>query len=171
MKKAKSVLVILLAMAMMMVDLQPLTVYATTDVANNANTEYTITYHLDGGTNALKNPDVYTAEDSITLMDATKEGYDFAGWFLDSDKTEQISVISYRTGDLSLYAKYTPKSYMATFDDNGATQSSRLAITLDDTFEKTYTVYRNNNQSFDPYDFWIHKQETVRMALLGGGLW
>ena len=80
-------------MAMMMVDLQPLTAYATTDVANNANTEYTITYHLDGGTNALKNPDVYTAEDSITLMDATKEGYDFAGWFLDSDKTEQISVI------------------------------------------------------------------------------
>ena len=34
----------------------PVNVYAaTTDV-------YTITYHLDGGTNALKNPSAYTAE-------------------------------------------------------------------------------------------------------------
>ena len=37
-----------------------------------AATTYTITYYLDGGTNALKNPDVYTVADNITLKDATK---------------------------------------------------------------------------------------------------
>lgn len=84
---------------------------------DNTNEVYSITYHLDGGTNALKNPDAYTAEDSITLMDATKTGYDFAGWFLDSKMTEQISVISNRIGKLNLYAKFTPKSYTATFQD------------------------------------------------------
>ena len=154
MKKVKSVLVILLAMAMMMADLQPLTAYATTDAADNTNIEYTITYHLDGGTNALKNPDVYTAEDSITLMDANKVGYDFAGWFLDSTKTEPISEIVNRAGDLELYAKYTPQKYESIFNFQGGTTSDRLTITLNDTLgtTKQYTV--NSGDTFNPYQKW-----------------
>ncbi len=108
---------------------------------------YTITYHLDGGTNALKNPDVYTAEDVITLADAEKTGYDFAGWFLDARKTEEITRISDMAEHLTLYAKFIPKTYSATFDDNGATQSSPLTLTLDTV--ETITV--NNGDVIDPY--------------------
>lgn len=94
--------------------------------ATASTTEYTITYQLDGGTNAAKNPEVYTSEDVITLKDATKEGYDFTGWFLDATKTEQISEISNRTGNLNLYAKFSPKSYTATFKD-GVTLTLKVA--------------------------------------------
>ncbi len=42
---------------------------------------YTITYVLDGGTNASTNPTTYTVEsDTITLLSPTREGYTFTGW-------------------------------------------------------------------------------------------
>ena len=90
----------------------------TVNAADSSTTEYTITYHLDGGTNAIKNPDVYTSEDAITLQDATKEGYTFEGWYLDAGKTYQITEISGKTGNIELYAKFFPNSYTATFKDN-----------------------------------------------------
>ena len=109
----------------------------------SAAAEYTITYHLDGGTNALKNPDVYTLEDTITLMDATKVGYDFVGWYSDAEKTEQINVISNRVGDLDLYAKFAPKTYMGIFNDSGATSSDPIRVTLTSSGQ-TKTVTLNN---------------------------
>ena len=129
-------------------------------IEGDASIEYTITYHLDGGTNALKNPDVYTFEDSISLKNPTKEGYAFAGWFLDPQKTMQISEISSRTGNLNLYAKFTPKNYTAIFDDNGATSSSALTITLKDSYSETTKIYSiNNGDAFDPYSKWIPQRD------------
>ncbi len=114
---------------------------------------YSITYHLDGGTNAMKNPDVYTSEDYITLMDATKTGYDFAGWFLDSDKTEQITEI-FGSGNVEVYAKFTPKSYSAIFDGNGADECGyKITLLNDKTGEERY-VYLNDDDSFSPHEYW-----------------
>ena len=48
---------------------------------------YTITYNLDGGTNASENPDVYTIENEVIFQDPVKEGYDFIGWYNSSDVT------------------------------------------------------------------------------------
>ncbi len=59
------------------------------DLIVNANTDvkvvrtpidYSITYELDGGTNAPENPDSYTVEDAIILMPPTQNGYTFVGW-------------------------------------------------------------------------------------------
>ena len=45
---------------------------------------YTITYELDGGTNAPENPAGYNVETgTITLKDPAKAGYTFAGWYKD----------------------------------------------------------------------------------------
>ena len=101
--------------------------------ASAASSEYTITYHLDGGTNALKNPDVYTSEDVISLQSATKNGYTFDGWFLDQGKTIQITEISNRTGSLNLYAKFTPKSFTVEYNDG-------LKLTLQITKSSTTTT-------------------------------
>ena len=47
---------------------------------------YTITYELNGGTNAEGNPDSYTSNDlPITLLEPTKSGSKFEGWYYNSD--------------------------------------------------------------------------------------
>ena len=67
---------------------------------------YTITYNLNGGTNASSNPTGYTVEtDTITLANATKNDYTFLGWYDENgDKVTQITKGT--TGNITLYAKW-----------------------------------------------------------------
>lgn len=149
MKKALSIVLTLV----LVFSIVPTGLFNVTASAENSGF-YTITYHLDGGTNALKNPDVYTEDDVITLMDATKVGYDFVGWFLDENMTEQIAEISNMTGNIELYAKFAAKSYIGVFDDNGATSSSLISVKLHNSFGQTKEVSLNNGDVFDPYSYW-----------------
>ena len=75
--------------------------------AKHVPIEYDITYNLDGGTNGA-NPATYTiATATITLLDATKDGYTFLGWFSDAEKTIKVTEIALgSTGDITLYAKW-----------------------------------------------------------------
>ncbi len=72
--------------------------------------EYTITYHLDGGTNGSGNPATYTIDTpDLTLAKPTWSGYTFEGWYKSSDfnASSRISVITKgSTGNLDLYAKW-----------------------------------------------------------------
>ena len=113
------------------------------DICGRVRGPHTITYHLDGGTNALKNPDVYTEEDTITLADASKVGYDFVGWFLDANKTEQITEICMR-GNVEIYAKFTPRSFSARFNDG-------VTLTLRAAGYEDYILYLNYGETIDPY--------------------
>lgn len=70
-----------------------------------------INYQLDGGTNSSENPDLLYPCDNLTLMAATKEGYNFKGWYLDSEFTEQVTLIEQgRTIDITLYALWEEQS-------------------------------------------------------------
>ena len=148
----KKVLSIVLTIALL-ISIVPTGLFSITASAETSGV-YTITYHLDGGTNALKNPDVYTEDDVITLMDATKAGYDFVGWFLDENMTEQITEISNTTGNIELYAKFAAKSYIGVFDDNGATSSSSICIKLNNSLGQVKEAFKNNGDVFDPYSYW-----------------
>ena len=67
---------------------------------------YSITYEADGGEHS--NPATYTEGTAVTLTDASKEGYTFDGWYLDSERTNKVTEISAtQTGDITLYAKFT----------------------------------------------------------------
>lgn len=70
--------------------------------------EYQITYYLNGGINAKKNPATYTITNkTITLATPTRKGYKFAGWYKDSKfKTSITKIESGSTGNLKLYAKW-----------------------------------------------------------------
>lgn len=149
MKKVLSILLV----TTLIISIIPTGLFSITASAETSEV-YTITYHLDGGANALKNPDVYTEDDVITLMDATKVGYDFVGWFLDENMTEQIAEISNMTGNIELYAKFAAKSYIGVFHDNGATSSSSICIKLYNSFGQTKEVSLNNGDVFDPYSYW-----------------
>lgn len=72
-------------------------------------TQSTVTYVLDGGSNNASNPDFYyEGKQAVTLSDASKEGYDFDGWYSDNAYTRRITELSSgQTGNVVLYAKFT----------------------------------------------------------------
>ena len=79
--------------------------------------EYTITYYnIDDSTNS--NPTNYNVEsETFTLVNPSKTGYTFAGWYSDAD----LSVVADTTvetnsiGNLAFYAKWTPTVYTVTY--------------------------------------------------------
>ena len=73
--------------------------------------QFNITYHLDGGSNAPSNPTTYTAGIAVSLSNPTKEGFEFQGWFADSDFKRPIAEISASsTGNLELWAKWSKRA-------------------------------------------------------------
>lgn len=81
---------------------------------------YTITYNLNNGVNSKNNPSSYTINDeNITLYNATKSGYEFKGWYLDSNFLYQISTIDTENAkNIEVYAKFET-SYNVSFNANG----------------------------------------------------
>lgn len=66
---------------------------------------FDITYNLDGGVNNVGNPATYTLADSpLALLDPTKAGYTFDGWFSDAEFTTPVTNLV--SGDAVLYAKW-----------------------------------------------------------------
>ena len=78
---------------------------------------YNITYNLDGG--QANNPDTYTSDHlSLTLNAPTKAGYEFVGWYLNSDLTTPFDANNLPYSDLTLYAKYQLQSPVITSKSN-----------------------------------------------------
>ena len=97
--------------------------------------EYTITYNLDGGTNAEGNPTKYDVEDDeIKLSVPTRKGYRFLGWYDNAEFTgSAVTVIpAGSTGDKTFWAKWELKHYTIT-------------LYIDDEkypmYPPTYTIY------------------------------
>ena len=68
---------------------------------------YPITYVLDGGVNDERNPDSYCLDGQTTLLPASRDGYVFVGWFLDSGHMRQVTRIPLEAeGPLVLYAAW-----------------------------------------------------------------
>lgn len=97
---------------------------------------YSITYHLDGGTNASSNPSTYTIESAFIFADATKTGYQFAGWFNDSgNKVTSIAIGT--NGALTLTAHWTANL-------------NKLSVTSEDTFKGTVAITSGSGYSDEP---------------------
>ena len=93
--------------------------------------EYSITYHLDGGTNNV-NPASYTKNDEFPLRAPSKEGQVFDGWFGNSEFSgEAVTKIAKgTTGKKEFWAKWVAESESAAYtvkhlqqnaDDDGYT--------------------------------------------------
>lgn len=80
---------------------------------------YTITYELNGGRNSSRNPETYEAGDSFLLQGASKSYNTFDGWYLESTFGTQVTQIKATdTGDIKLYAKWSPYTYTITYELN-----------------------------------------------------
>ncbi len=83
--------------------------YGKTSVIN-----YTISYTLNDGINHPDNPASYTAiGGNITLLNPTRDGYAFDGWFTKADFSGTPLSILYasRRANVSLYAKWSLATY------------------------------------------------------------
>ena len=92
--------------------ISPITVYAKFEPM-----EHIIKY-VGGGTHS--NPDALSLNVRHTLTDAKKSGYLFEGWFTDASyKTKATELYTKAPKITTLYAKWTPIEYHATFKNNG----------------------------------------------------
>lgn len=102
-----------------------------------SQTQFTIQYNLDGGTNSTANPAGYNSEAAtIVLAAPTKTGNTFAGWYTDSAFTKKITQIpTGSSSNFNLYAKWTKNSYTVTFSYNVGTGSTATKMV---TYSEAY---------------------------------
>lgn len=68
---------------------------------------YSITYVLNGGTQAANQPTYYAAGDSVTLLNPTKSRASFIGWYEEDDFSgTALTNLNGKTGNLTLYANF-----------------------------------------------------------------
>lgn len=71
---------------------------------------YTINYDTKGGINDSSNPTSYTIGSNINFKAPTRDGYEFKGWYLDSQyNTLKNSINTSDTGNIIVYAKWEEK--------------------------------------------------------------
>ena len=101
--------------------------------------KYSISYKYNGGTKIGEkdNPTSYTVNSEITLAAPGRTGYTFEGWYTDKNYKNRIRKISGRAGNLTLYAKWSPKRYQITFQENGGSKiNKKLSVAYDSVFGK-----------------------------------
>ena len=109
----------------------------TTLYAQWTEIQYDITYHLDGGSYGSGAVYSYTIEDTpVALIQPTKRGYDFEGWFSDSAFENEVTEIpAGSTGAREFWAKWSPTEYTITYNlDNGTNNANNPTMyTIVDT--------------------------------------
>lgn len=116
-------------------------------VAEFEKEDYNISYiNMEGVTNP--NPTTYQySEDDITLLEPSKEGYNFLGWYSDSAFTNKVTSIPKKsTGDKTYYAKWEMKSVEPTVPTYILTIPDRInATSLTGTFKIIASEVKNLN--------------------------
>ncbi len=119
---------------------------------------FTVEFNLDGGampentekdtglTDIADQPgsgDLYTYTFGATykLPTPTRAGYAFAGWFTDAAlKSKLANIAKNKSGDIVLYAKWTPYKYTVAFKGNGASSGKTANKSLNCGTPGTLTV-------------------------------
>ncbi len=122
MKKLKTLLVVLLAF------------FTLGAFACSEDESYSVKF-MDGTTTVSE----VSKDKGVTLQPGdlpdgpAKIGYDFDGWYLDGDFSTEFTE-SVLSGDLTLYAKYTAKTYAIMFNVDGGNEISALSVTYNGAY-------------------------------------
>ncbi len=97
---------------------------------------FTVSFETDGGS-AVADIDVEDGETLTLPADPTKEGFDFAGWFTDSDLENEFDEETPITADITLYAKWTEavelEEFTVSFETNGGSEIADIQVEDGDT--------------------------------------
>ena len=119
--------------------------------------DYWIDYHdLYDATFESENPTHYTVySEDITLVNPTREGYDFLGWTgTDLDGvTTTVTIASGSTGDRLYTAHWEPHTYTVHFDANGGDGSMNdMDFTYDVSQTLTANVFTRTGYTFSGWN-------------------
>lgn len=112
--------------------------------------DYKLTYVVNGGTLPADFKKTYTVAEVVTLPAAKREHYDFVGWFTANEGGTKYmeNVFYYETGDKTLYARWTPRTYHLSYVTNGGSEiKGSFPFTYGQPIEIDKRTYRTN------YDF------------------
>ncbi|MCR5684337.1 MAG: InlB B-repeat-containing protein, partial [Lachnospiraceae bacterium] len=102
---------------------------------------YSITYKRIGGIEQTALPETYYAETETVIPEVSKTGYEFNGWSTDeagAQKSTNYKITASQTGDITLYANFTAKTYSVTYEKISETEASALPKAY--TYEKEQII-------------------------------
>ena len=112
---------------------------------------YTITYHMNGGSNNISNPAGYDVTDAtITLANPERDGYTFLGWFSESTFQNRVtSIPTGSTGNKAFYASWSANTNTINFNANGGSgnMSAQQAKT-DEVINLTQNAFTRDGYTF-----------------------
>ena len=124
----------------------PITIKATAAVtvtANFAGDQYTISYKDQGnvsysGSNLASLPGTHTYGTATALVNGSKIGYDFVGWYTDASCTSSAGSsigATAKTDNFTLYAKWSAKNYTTAnnLKEADGTNNGQYNVTYDNT--------------------------------------
>ena len=128
------------------------------------NTEYTVHYDSNDGTeNVSYDSDLYQTGDSVTVKNNmfARTGYEFVGWNTKADGTgtdyASGNTFNIESANVTLYAKWTPKTYTVTFKTenggkiNGSASDVTHSVAYDSDFPETPGVTADTHYEFDKW--------------------
>lgn len=93
---------------------------------------FNVTFNTDGGT-TVESQKVDNGSTAIRPDDDPgKYGYAFAGWYADSELTHEYNFASTVSSDLTIYAKWVPRTYTVSFNTNGGTAVQAQGVTYNE---------------------------------------
>ena len=112
-----------------------------------------LSFDANGGTVTPTSKAVTHASAYGILPEALKDGYNFAGWWtmvVDGVRVTQDSIV-YEVDNHSLYARWTPKTYMVTLNPNGGTGGSSSVMATYDQSMPTAVAPSREGYIFNGY--------------------
>lgn len=132
---------------------------------------YNINYDLNDSINNSSNPSSYTVEDTISLLNPTKKGYIFVGWYVNDNKVEQINLGT--TGHLMLVAKWRTYQISEIKEENKgtvvattgivtaiSTNNNGFSILIQDATD-SIMVYKIDDSQFNYNEFYVGQEVTI----------
>ncbi len=113
-------------------------------------TSYKIEYELNGGVNNEENPLLREPNQEVVLLDPTRDGYEFLGWYSDSAFENEIKKISAdATGAKKVYAKWTACENVLYYNANGGSGiMTSVTLYTDEEFRLDINLFKKTECTF-----------------------